>query len=173
MRPEDPRHGTAPSLWLLPDEAHRLTPVLKRLALAHGGPPFPPHLTLLGSVSGAPSTLIAQTTALANRLSPLVLPTAAISGEDRWFRCLTLQVLPAPMLQTARMEAERIFAMPSRPWTPHISLLYGALSASQRADAIADLPPLPDRVRLSTLVLVGTIGPAEQWVELARFSLSD
>ena len=69
-------------------------------------------------------------------------------------------------------EAERCCGTDVRPWVPHISLLYGHLSTTDRAAAIAGLPPRPPTVRLSALALVETIGPAECWIERARFPLS-
>ena len=78
---------------------------------------------------------------------------------------------PIPALLAARQAAERAFVPDPRPWVPHISLLYGHLTAAERDAAAAGLPALPASVRLSVLVLVDTIGPAEQWVERARFTL--
>ena len=165
----DPRHGVRPSLWLLPDEADRLAPVLASLAAAHGGPRFAPHLTLLGSIPG--DDLRRGAAALASRLPPLTLPTGAVVGADRWFRCVTLQVPCTAALQAARSAAEAAFGVPPRPWRPHISLLYGALTAPARASLIAALPDLPPTVRFSRLSLVRTVGPAESWTTLAAHPL--
>ena len=172
MRAADRRHGTRPSLWLLPDDDRWLTERLASLAAAHDGPVFAPHLTLLGSVFGPPAALQEQTASLAAQLSPLRLPTAGVHGSEEWFRCITLQVDKRPPLQEARERAEEIFGADARPWTPHISLLYGHLTAAARSAALATLPPVPATVRLSTLALVETIGPAEAWTERARFPLA-
>ncbi|MFT5685244.1 MAG: 2'-5' RNA ligase [Myxococcota bacterium] len=169
MRPDNPRHGIRPSLWLLPDEASILAPVIDRLATTHSGPRFTPHLTLLGSVLG--EQLVERAEALAAQLSPMTLPTGAVVGSDRWFRCLTLALPPSTALQAARAAAEAAFAVPARPWSPHISLLYGDLSEATRRRAADNLPPLPTSVRFSTLALVATIGPTEDWVERRRWRL--
>lgn len=169
MLPASPRHGLRPSLWLLPDEAPLLAPVLAQLADAHGGPRFAPHLTLLGSVPG--DRLLERASVLAAQLSPVALPTGAVLTSARWFRCLTLAVPASAALREARAAAEAGFGVPARPWSPHISLLYGDLSAEARTRIAADLPPLPTAVRLSTLALVATVGPAERWRELGRWRL--
>lgn len=169
MPPANPRHGVRPSLWLLPDEAPQIAEVLSQLAATHGGPRFAPHLTLLGSVPG--EALADRAATLASQLSPMRMPTGPVVGSARWFRCLTLAVPASAALREARAAAEAGFGVPARPWSPHISLLYGDLSAEARARIAADLPPLPTAVRLSTLALVATVGPAERWRELGRWRL--
>ncbi len=169
MPPDSSRHGTRPSLWLLPDEAPQLAPVLAQLAEAHGGPRFAPHLTLLGSIDG--DRLLERSATLAVQLSPVALPTGAVLSSARWFRCLTLAVPPSAALLAARSAAEEGFGVSVRPWSPHISLLYGDLPAEARDRIAADLPPLPPAVRFSTLALVATVGPTESWRELGRWRL--
>lgn len=171
MPTRDPRHGVRPSLWLLPDETTQLSTVLAHLASTHGGPFFAPHLTLLGSIPGTRSALLAQTKRLARSLSPLTLQAAGVHGASSWFRCIALHLAMQPALRRARALAEELCGDDARPWVPHISLLYADLSATARAAAIATLPPMPSTVCLSTLALVETVGPPEAWLEHARFSL--
>lgn len=172
MHPHEPRHGVRPSLWLLPDEALELTALSGGLVDAHGGPAFTPHLTLLGSVFGTRAVLHAQAERLAERLSPMILPTAGVYGSEQWFRCITLHIAMNSSLRDARELAEQICGAAARPWVPHISLLYGHLTTAARAAAIATLAPAPSTVSLSTLALVETVGPAEDWIVRARFPLS-
>jgi 2'-5' RNA ligase len=171
MHSPNPRHGTLPSLWLLPGEP-QLSDLLRLLAAAHGGPRFAPHLTLLGSVPGTPEALADLGEQLAARIPAMRLATAGVSASRLWFRCLFLNVSPSAELLAARAEALHLAGMPDRPFTPHLSLLYGDLPAETRSLAILGLPPMPASIHLTHLALVRTVGPAQDWIELRRWALT-
>ena len=167
------RTGRAPSLWLIPegDEALALDSLVSELREEHGGPYFLPHLTLLSGLKA--TDLIERTRLLATQVAPFEIRLSRASWGARWFQCVYLLAELAPPLLAARRTAcAALGASPTATFLPHISLLYGDQPAQTRAQICHSLKTIPRGFHARELVLVNTVGPAEQWSEMARFPLT-
>jgi 2'-5' RNA ligase len=116
------------SLWLVPDgaAADAYQAVIDRLAREHGGPVFPPHLTLLGSITIDESEVLERARILAEAVAPFTIEVDGIDVDATYFQSLFATVRPTNALLAARRAAEQAFDAPlGEAYRPHLSLLYG------------------------------------------------
>jgi 2'-5' RNA ligase len=169
--------GTGHSLWLMPEpsEGARLEALIARLASRLGTPPFPPHVTLLGSLPGTPEALLAATRALGRETPPLPLRLTRSGGQDAFFRCFYAEVEASAALEACHARAvARLGARTPAPFFPHLSLVYGALSLEQKAALAAELRPEAEArtVGFTALRLVRTEGRVADWRTVGEATLS-
>jgi 2'-5' RNA ligase len=163
------------SLWLLPATGIRegLAQAIDTLAARLGTPRFEPHLTLLGAIERPEADVLARVRDLAAICPPLELPVLGIDGLDDPFRCLFLRLAATPALQQLREAAEA--ALPGRegrPFDPHLSLVYGELSAAARSGLAHEIGPWPPVVRFDVLRAQVTRGPVSAWCRLGLAPLA-
>lgn len=153
----------------------RLSATITELAERYGGPVFPPHVTLLAHIpEGAEAEVRARAQELAQRLTPLQIRLSQPAGEDAYFRNLYLHVLPTEELLQAHDIAEAFFAQNSLSvYMPHLSLVYGTLTAPEQATCIHGLGVPPgESFSADTLHLYKTEGSVSEWKLLESFPLS-
>jgi 2'-5' RNA ligase len=163
------------SLWLLPEPGVRegLAHAIDALASRLGTPRFEPHLTLLGAIERPEAEVLARVRDLAAVCPPLELPVLGIDGVDDPFRCLFLRLSATPALQQLREAAEA--ALPGRegrPFDPHVSLVYGELSAEARSGLAREIGHWPPVVRFDVLRAQVTRGPVSAWCRLGLAPLA-
>jgi hypothetical protein len=131
------------SLWAVPHNPAPFTLWIERLAAQTGAPVFAPHITLNAD---APPT------------AAFTVELLHLADSDERFKCIMITAARTPPLDTVA--------------APHLSLLYGELSAAERAAlrATVDLP-LPMTIDVDELWLVDTSGEVENWSVTERRSL--
>ena len=129
-------------LWLVPegDALHRLQGVVDRLAEAHNGPVFTPHVTLLSGLSADEASLIETNRRLAAGLEPFNLDLTVPEAGTTFFQCIYMRVAGNPSLSQARQSAAKAFALPADNYMPHLSLYYGDASPDRRATILKAVP---------------------------------
>src|SRR4051794_11169941 len=145
------------SLWLVPDGAADdvLHSVIDRLAAEHGGPSFPPHMTLLSGIVTTEDDVAERARRLAADNGPVTLHLDGIGTDETYFQSLFATVRPTPELVGLRAAARAIFPEAPDPYRPHISLLYGHPTPEiKQAIAAAERSALPSSVRALTLVVM-------------------
>lgn len=139
--------------------------LIRRLAQLAGTPVFAPHITLAGAAVDGP----ALTTALA-AFTPFNVTLNAVAHSDERFRCVTLTAEPDPTLLALRA------ALPgrpeSRPYEPHLSLVYGELDHTTRTGLCAKVDhDLPLRVTIDRVQLVAITDDPSAWPVLRTWTL--
>lgn len=145
------------SLWLAPDGADEdtLQAIIDRLAAQHGGPSFPPHLTLLSGIVTTETDVVERARRLAAQSAPVTLHLDGIGVDETYFQSLFAAVRPTPELVGLRVAAREIFPEAPDPYRPHISLLYGhPTPETKRSIAAAERGGLPSSVEATTLVVM-------------------
>jgi 2'-5' RNA ligase len=172
--PDDRAQGI--SLWLVPegDERHLVERLIANLAAKLGTPPFAPHVTLLPGLEGREGEVLRRAKEMAATLEPHAMPLAAVEGRSEYFRCLYARVPETLRLLTTRAQARLTFrGAGEAPFEPHLSLVYGWVSAEDKEPVIADLAVrLPKRLTCTALEVVRTEGPVADWRSLARLPLA-
>ncbi len=152
--------------------AERLAARIDRLAQRFGTPRFRPHATLLGAMAcrGEAEACMER---LATPHPPMTLPVEGIDGAEAPFRVFYLRLGQTPELTHLRKTARaRCPHGETRPWFPHLSLLYGTLDRSTRQRLAAEWATgLPDRIPFDRIALVDARGPVSQWRVLAAAPL--
>ena len=165
-------HGT--SLWLAPEPPCRdhFRAVIRALAGRLGTVPFEPHVTLLAGLPGEPERVAERASGLAAELHPLALRWRGPRHEPEYFRAVFLQVEPSEALLAAHERAARHFGRsPDAAFFPHLSLVYAHLSEDLAAGLCADLGLDHLECLATSLEVVHTQGPPEDWRVVGSFSL--
>ena len=139
------------SLWLEPPPALASTSAgfIARYAGASGGrcPTFDPHVTLAGGFVGTEAQAREKSAAivasLASAFGPLRCDAMEVSAGTRFHQCVYLRVVPTEQLANAHALAARAFGLEpgngkGAPYMPHLSLVYGHLTETERERARKD-----------------------------------
>jgi 2'-5' RNA ligase len=164
------------SLWLVPDgaAAEAYQTVIDRLAREHGGPVFPPHLTLFGSVSIDESEAIARARDLAESVAPFNIEVDGIDVDTTYYQSLFATVRPTDALLAVRQAAERALdAPPGESYRPHVSLLYGFYPDVVKQAIVQDLRrSLPPSFVTRTLLVNQSGDTVADWRTALQVALS-
>jgi hypothetical protein len=115
------------SIWLLPGpELHQvLAAAIAEIAASLAGPPFPPHVTVLGDFLAEPDDVEEAVAAQAAGTWPVVLAPTGVATSAKRFEALTVRFAAAEPL---RALAGRLASALEVPLTaapdPHLSLAY-------------------------------------------------
>lgn len=152
--------------------AEELKGVISQLAQEYGGPEFPPHLTLLAEIpTQSEAELLEKARLLAEEASSFEIEFSSFGAEQMYFRTLYLRANENLILQVLHARANEIFGMQdSAEYVPHLSLLYGNYSESQKAKTIESLSLLPKSLIATTLSLYQTEGEVHAWRKCGEFS---
>lgn len=163
------------SLWFMPagELAERLSRMIRRLSARYGGPNFPPHVTLLGNITGPRPELLAASARIARELRPFTIRLDKLDAFDQYFRCLLVRAALNQPVRHAHQIACREFRRQREPaYMPHLSLLYGNFTAAEKAGAMAELGPRLDlEFKARSLYLYATRPDPLKWRRVARFGL--
>jgi len=181
------------SLWLEPPVGGaaraRAARAAARLAARHGGPDFPPHVTLLSCrapAPGAEARVVSAARELADGRPGPPVAFERVSCGEMFYQCVYLEAELGAPLAAAHEEAKRLLStagcelsLPNPAgFLPHLSLLYGLEGegrAAERAAAAAQLEAEegPDFLAAAAfappdLVVRRVDGPCAAWREVAR-----
>jgi 2'-5' RNA ligase len=164
------------SLWLVPEGAAEdaLQAVVDRLAREHGGPSFPPHVTLLGSLVTTEEDVVDRSRRLAARIAPFTIHLDDIGTGETYFQSLFATVRPTPELLAVRAAAQQAFpeAM-AGPYYPHVSLLYGHPPVETKQAIVEALRgTLPPAFEARVLVTNSTGPSVDDWRCVLRANLT-
>lgn len=182
------------SLWLEPAAGGaaraRAAGAAGRMAVRHGGPAFPPHVTLLSCRApgpGAEARVVGAARALAaGRPGPRV-DFARVACGAMFFQCVYLEAELGAALAAAHTEAKHLLSeagcelsLPNpEGFLPHLSLLYGLEGEGRAAEKAAAAARLEEEegptfaaaasFTAEDLLVMRVDGPCEAWREVARF----
>jgi hypothetical protein len=132
-----------------------LQAIIARLAEEHGGPAFPPHLTVLSGIVTTEDDVVARARRLAAESPTVTLQIDGIGTDETYFQSVFATVTPTPEIVGLRAAARTIFPEAPDPYRPHISLLYGhPTPETKRAIAAAWRGKLPASVQARALVVM-------------------
>jgi 2'-5' RNA ligase len=163
--------------WLVPAAGparDRLAGVITRLAAEHGGPVFPPHVTMAGVVESSAEAAARVLERLVAGVPPFEVALTGVGYEPDFFRTLYLRAEPTAILTALHDAGERAWGLDGPPYRPHLSLLYARDLAEERKPAIADGIglALPVTVRVDAAEVWGDFrDDVTRWRRVARVPL--
>jgi 2'-5' RNA ligase len=163
--------------WLMPAAGpvrDQLAATIDRLAAEHDAPRFEPHVTMAGLFHSGQQAAVQTLTSLAAGALPLEVRFAATGYEQAYFRALYLRAQPSPQLTALHEAARAAWALESRPYRPHLSLLYADIAEEQKRaiiDALGIQLPLTIRIATAELWADHPAG-VRSWHRLARVPFS-
>jgi 2'-5' RNA ligase len=163
--------------WLVPAAGparDRLAATIGTLGVEHGGPRFEPHVTIAGLFSSGQDAAVRALTSLTAGVRPFDVRFAAVGYEQAYFRALYLRAEPAPQLTALHEAARAAWALESRRYMPHLSLLYADIAEERKPAIIGGLGiPLPLTIRINAVELwADHPAGARAWHRVARIPLS-
>ena len=169
-------HGEIFSVWLMPAKPteHELAALIADARGRYGGPDFVPHVTVIGGVCARRWIVEAAAERIASAMTTLDFQVAGPAQGDEYYRCCFLRLAEHRPLADARQEAISTFRLsPTDPYEPHVSILYGRVSLTDRQAWVATVDlKLPTRLEFDAIELRRTSGPPPAWSRAARFALS-
>jgi 2'-5' RNA ligase len=169
------RGGKGYSLWLMPrgDVSERLARTLHELSVRCAGPEFPPHVTLLGGITGQRQEVLRKSARLATHLRPFTIRLGVIDCLDEYFRCVLVRaVKTGPLLKAYQAACDGFGHRRAPAFMPHLSLVYGDLRRSLKEAIVAGLGQRMDLTfKVWSLDLYLTRGAPSAWRRVARFGL--
>jgi len=147
---------------------------MRILASAFGTTFINPHLTLAGSLRYQESEVLTYSRQIADQTCPGQIAFNTLEMTPDYFRALFLKACSADFLSRARKSAESFFSLlTERPFTPHLSLVYGSDLPELKARSLMSDIPLPYTALFDRLDVVRTQGAPEQWNLIASFPLKE
>jgi 2'-5' RNA ligase len=159
--------------WLMPAAGpvrDHLAATIDRLAAEHDAPRFEPHVTMAGLFRSGQHAAVQTLTALAGGACPFDVRFATAGYEQAYFRALYLRAEPSPQLTALHEAARAAWALESRPYRPHLSLLYADIAEEHKRpiiDALGIQLPLTIRIETAELWADHPAG-VPSWHRLAR-----
>ncbi len=123
--------------WVLPEPSTQkiLETEVSKLAGAHAGPNFRPHMTLLGSFEAEEAEVLAQAEVVVEKLRGLMLSFGAVEFSTTYFQNVFVRIRTTAQLMDAFIFSRDLFRIdPDKVFMPHMSLLYGNHSMSEREE---------------------------------------
>lgn len=155
------------ALWLVPEDSagDDLSGLIGTLSERYGGPHFPPHVTLLGWVTGDDVQLAEKTSQLAAQFKELSLRTRGFGGDAYYFRCLYARLEKSAELLAAHDLASTTFgAGYADDYLPHVSLAYGYLDLDEKIKLRSELNgSVPAQFNVNRLQLIHITVAIADW----------
>lgn len=164
-------------LWLIPEAKSNnfFSEVIHKLSREYQTRLFDPHITLAGGITGPEAELLKKAEKLAELLPRLKVEPLEIQYLDEFYRSLFLAVTPSEPLVNAYKLAKQLFELPlDGEFMPHLSLLYGDFSVSEKERIKAELDAnLLKRFCADRIVLIRTDSHSDQWTAVNSFPLTN
>ncbi|ODN80433.1 hypothetical protein L202_02678 [Cryptococcus amylolentus CBS 6039] len=176
---------TGYTLWLSPasPQKYQFQSLIKHLAtFSEDAPVFEPHITLLAPVSldvplGEIEDTLGRIVAELGGLQEWKLQLKAAQKGDFYFQSVLAPVEPTKELLALREKVEQAFSVPGQSdYFPHLSLLYGDISAEKRdsISAEANKESKEDgfgEVEIGEIEIVRCVGDVADWVTVGKLTL--
>lgn len=138
--------------------------LIRRLSERFGTPAFEPHLTLSGTTAEHDTDVVERADRFARSQTPIPVLLADIGYADDYFRCLYLRAMPDPTLQSAQRRAAAALGSAAGDFMPHLSLVYGQLTAADKERLVVELGRVWDiSFTVDRLAVYAVDGGPEEW----------
>ncbi|KAJ3228681.1 hypothetical protein HDU81_005991 [Chytriomyces hyalinus] len=129
------------SLWLTPHQSTSMDSTLRAIIARYSSelntPTFGPHVTLLGSILATPEETVARLTEAVKDVEVFEVALLDIVTKDQYFQCIMAKAEETRALMSLNAMLRSLFPAPNSVFAnekfwPHLSLVYGDLSADVR-----------------------------------------
>ncbi|KAJ3214380.1 hypothetical protein HDU67_001713 [Dinochytrium kinnereticum] len=169
------------SLWIgAPKESiigQQLVDVVNEFGDRLGTPKWQPHITLLGQVTDPYPQLEKKLQSLCQNIKPFKVLLTDIVTRDLFFQCVMAKVEEASELMDFNRMVAEIFPRPDSIYWPHLSLVYGDLTADLKASVQEEIRTsskwsiVGSMVEVKTVEVWSTEGPVHTWFKAGEINL--
>jgi 2'-5' RNA ligase len=163
--------------WLVPAAGpvrDHLVATMDRLAVEHDSASFQPHVTLAANVDAVVDAAAEALTSLAAAMTPVDVRFTAIGHEQTYFRSLYLLPEASAQLIAVHEAVQRVRALDSWQFRPHLSLLYSDIREEQKRLIIGSIGiALPLTIRFDAIELWATSRDVRTWRSVAKIPFTE
>ncbi|OIW00491.1 hypothetical protein TanjilG_27604 [Lupinus angustifolius] len=126
------------SVWAIPPEdvGERITKLMASLRSEFGGPPFQPHVTVVGAIRLTPDDAIKKFRSACDGLKAYDVTVDRVATGTFFYQCVYLLLNPNhPVVETSAHCCSHFGSQNSTPYMPHLSLLYQDLTVEEKQKA--------------------------------------
>jgi len=170
--------GKGYSLWLIPDPHDKAYDLIEqficRISSQHNTPLFPQHVTLLSDLRFDGKDMYEKFFNLVAQLDRYEMQLDKVGSKGLYFQNLFLTVRQTDPVLKAHALAEKVFALETNVYFPHLSLAYGDFSKQQVEELQQKVSDeLPKRIKCSfvAIELWRTIGTVAEWYKMEHYPL--
>lgn len=148
-----------------------LANLISDLSKEYSSPRFPPHVTLLGELTGSYEEIESRALRLSLNLRPHAVKLTKVEYLDQYFRALFIRVQETEEIIEATLRATEIFDRQRDPkYMPHLSILYGNFPSATKDKIIRKIGrEFALSFEVSSLHLVDTSAQPENWFTTKEF----
>ena len=163
------------SIWVRPtqNQIDELTAIVSKLAFQNSTIPFPPHLTLLSSISTDLNTIDNACNKLIERHNSFDISLSNISFTNAYYKNLFIQAEINDELRNLYEDTKTLLSFKSdENYMPHISLLYGQLSKEKQKQIKKELDGCYFNLfNCQRLDIYNSTGKENEWYLVKSFHL--
>lgn len=163
------------SIWLMPEgeSFDKLQNIISDLGKRYGGPIFPPHVTLLGSIEQEEEKVVSACEEISKKTRGMSLYLDKVVLTAAYFQSLFFNVRSNPEIIEANNLVKNVLGVSKEKFHPHLSILYGALDPKHKEKIVRDLSELlPISLKMSKLRLIKADGEVKDWTKIRDFVLA-
>ena len=163
------------SLWLRPTQIQidEISRIISELAHRYRTTPFPPHITLLSSLTVELDSIEKACQKIIDRIHSFEIPMQNIAYTTAFYRNFFIMAEPTSTLTTLHedMKTELEFET-SEDFVPHVSLLYGNLDVKTKECLKDELSEsYPKIFQCSRLDIYNSTGEVPDWFLVNSYEL--
>lgn len=171
---------SAYSLWLTPSKGaalEELQNTINDISKRYSTPAFPPHVTLIGRISGPELMMMDRTATIASRIRQLRVAFGTIDKTDEYFRSLFIRIRKTEEIDGAASVARKVFGEEHRAeYMPHMSLMYADMPVEKKESIAVEygLQGLAERigsVAIDRISVYRTSADVGKWKWIRDFEL--
>lgn len=174
MRPTTHRPKSY-SLWLRPDQAqiNEITRIISELSHRFNSTPFPPHITLLPSISIDTATITKACENIIDKHPAFNIALERVEYTENYYKNLyILAKLEQPLINLYKDAKYLIKHKTQETFMPHVSLYYGVLNEKKQQALKEEFEEhVPKIFRCQRLDLYCTTNTESEWHLLESFNL--
>lgn len=165
------------SLWLRPDQAqvNEIMNIISELSHRFNSTPFPPHITLLPSISADTATITKACENIIDQHSVFNIALEQIGYTENYYRSLyILAKLEQPLINIFKAAKHQLNHKTQEIFMPHVSLYYGKLNEKKQQALKEKLDEhCPKIFSCQRLDLYCTSNKESEWYLVDSFNLSN
>ena len=169
------RNAQSYSLWLMPqgNAKDQLKDTIQSLGSDFDGPFFEPHVTLVSGFLGEEKKLFNKAKKISKKISPFIIVFDGIACLNEFFRSLYLKVKFNKSFISSRNTACNELGFIEHDYIPHLSLIYGNYTFTQKERMISRMGSLPSSFSVEKIFLTYNDEVNLKWRIIKEFSLSN
>lgn len=157
------------SIWIIPSEPvyGQIQKVIDELSEKYKGPRLEPHMTLVGGIDYDLPEIEKKIKRLSLKGKELSLTLGPVSFGTTYYQSVLVRVNSSAKLMQLNMDIKKILGLENNVFMPHLSLLYGDHSMSDREKIASSVYIPTSSFIVNEFVITPSTDNPKEWVHSA------